>query len=161
MYPSRLSGGQKQRVAIARALAMQPRALLFDEPTSALDPELVGEVLRVMKDLAYEGSTMVVVTHEMQFAAMSLIVLCLCLMASLWSRESLRRCSVNRKRNARSYSWSACCLSYLKKGMQVNQEDHQKGTYFMTHDELSRRTFLRRTGRQEGWLRLAECWTIF
>jgi ABC-type polar amino acid transport system ATPase subunit len=68
IYPSRLSGGQKQRVAIARALAMQPRALLFDEPTSALDPELVGEVLRVMKDLAYEGSTMVVVTHEMQFA---------------------------------------------------------------------------------------------
>lgn len=68
IYPSRLSGGQKQRVAIARALAMQPQALLFDEPTSALDPELVGEVLRVMKDLAYEGSTMVVVTHEMQFA---------------------------------------------------------------------------------------------
>ncbi len=68
VYPSQLSGGQKQRVAIARALAMQPRALLFDEPTSALDPELVGEVLKVMKDLAYEGSTMVVVTHEMQFA---------------------------------------------------------------------------------------------
>jgi ABC-type polar amino acid transport system ATPase subunit len=68
VYPSRLSGGQKQRVAIARALAMQPKALLFDEPTSALDPELVGEVLKVMKDLAYEGSTMVVVTHEMQFA---------------------------------------------------------------------------------------------
>src|SRR6266446_3328456 len=67
-YPNKLSGGQKQRVAIARALAMQPRALLFDEPTSALDPELVGEVLKVMKDLAYEGSTMVVVTHEMQFA---------------------------------------------------------------------------------------------
>src|SRR6266446_2781297 len=68
VYPSRLSGGQKQRVAIARALAMQPQALLFDEPTSSLDPELVGEVLKVMKDLAYEGSTMVVVTHEMQFA---------------------------------------------------------------------------------------------
>jgi ABC-type polar amino acid transport system ATPase subunit len=68
VYPSRLSGGQKQRVAIARALAMQPQALLFDEPTSALDPELVGEVLKVMRDLAYEGSTMVVVTHEMQFA---------------------------------------------------------------------------------------------
>src|SRR5437016_9179682 len=68
VYPSRLSGGQKQRVAIARALVMQPRALLFDEPTSALDPELVGEVLKVMRDLAYEGSTMVVVTHEMQFA---------------------------------------------------------------------------------------------
>src|SRR5437868_9857550 len=68
VYPSRLSGGQKQRVAIARALAMQPRALLFDEPTSPLDPELAGEVLKVMPDLAYEGSTMVVVTHEMQFA---------------------------------------------------------------------------------------------
>ena len=68
VYPNKLSGGQKQRVAIARALAMQPRALLFDEPTSALDPELVGEVLKVMRDLAYEGSTMVVVTHEMQFA---------------------------------------------------------------------------------------------
>src|SRR5579872_2853333 len=68
VYPNKLSGGQKQRVAIARALAMQPRALLFDEPTSALDPELVGEVLKVMKDLAYEGSTMVVVTHEMLFA---------------------------------------------------------------------------------------------
>jgi ABC-type polar amino acid transport system ATPase subunit len=67
-YPNKLSGGQKQRVAIARALAMQPQALLFDEPTSALDPELVGEVLKVMRDLAYEGSTMVVVTHEMHFA---------------------------------------------------------------------------------------------
>ncbi len=68
VYPNRLSGGQKQRVAIARALAMQPQALLFDEPTSALDPELVGEVLKVMRDLAEEGMTMVVVTHEMQFA---------------------------------------------------------------------------------------------
>lgn len=67
-YPSQLSGGQQQRVAIARALAMEPKALLFDEPTSALDPELVGEVLRVMKDLAQEGRTMIVVTHEMGFA---------------------------------------------------------------------------------------------
>ena len=67
-YPSRLSGGQKQRVAIARALAMNPKIMLFDEPTSALDPELVGEVLKVMKDLANEGMTMVVVTHEMGFA---------------------------------------------------------------------------------------------
>ncbi len=67
-YPSQLSGGQKQRVAIARALAMKPDALLFDEPTSALDPELVGEVLKVMKDLAEEGRTMLVVTHEMGFA---------------------------------------------------------------------------------------------
>ncbi|GEN51894.1 polar amino acid ABC transporter ATP-binding protein [Halobacillus faecis] len=67
-YPSRLSGGQKQRVAIARALAMKPEIMLFDEPTSALDPELVGEVLATMKDLAKEGMTMVVVTHEMGFA---------------------------------------------------------------------------------------------
>lgn len=66
--PSEMSGGQQQRVAIARALAMEPQALLFDEPTSALDPELVGEVLNVMKDLAKEGMTMVVVTHEMAFA---------------------------------------------------------------------------------------------
>lgn len=68
VYPSNLSGGQMQRVAIARALAMNPKIMLFDEPTSALDPELVGEVLNVMKDLAREGMTMVVVTHEMGFA---------------------------------------------------------------------------------------------
>ncbi len=67
-YPSKLSGGQKQRVAIARALAMQPKIMLFDEPTSALDPELVGEVLNVMKKLAEEGMTMLCVTHEMGFA---------------------------------------------------------------------------------------------
>lgn len=67
-YPNSLSGGQKQRVAIARALAMEPKIMLFDEPTSALDPEMVGEVLEVMKDLAKEGMTMVVVTHEMGFA---------------------------------------------------------------------------------------------
>lgn len=67
-YPAQLSGGQKQRVAIARALAMQPKIMLFDEPTSALDPEMVGEVLNVMRDLADEGMTMVLVTHEMDFA---------------------------------------------------------------------------------------------
>ncbi len=67
-YPSKLSGGQKQRVAIVRALAMEPEVILFDEPTSALDPEMVGEVLAVMKDLANEGMTMVVVTHEIGFA---------------------------------------------------------------------------------------------
>jgi L-cystine transport system ATP-binding protein len=67
-YPFQLSGGQQQRVGIARALAMEPKVMLFDEPTSALDPELVGEVLKVMKDLANEGMTMVVVTHEMRFA---------------------------------------------------------------------------------------------
>ena len=66
-HPARLSGGQKQRVAIARALSMEPKVLMFDEPTSALDPDLVGEVLAVMKDLALEGSTMIVVSHEMQF----------------------------------------------------------------------------------------------
>ena len=68
VYPDTLSGGQKQRVAIARALEMNPKIMLFDEPTSALDPEMVGEVLKVMKDLAQEGMTMVVVTHEMNFA---------------------------------------------------------------------------------------------
>jgi ABC-type histidine transport system ATPase subunit len=68
-YPAHLSGGQQQRAAIARALAMRPRALLFDEPTSALDPELVGEVLVVIRDLAEEGRTMLIVTHEMAFAA--------------------------------------------------------------------------------------------
>lgn len=68
VYPDSLSGGQKQRVAIARALAMEPKVMLFDEPTSALDPEMVGEVLEVMKQLAKEGMTMVVVTHEMGFA---------------------------------------------------------------------------------------------
>ena len=67
-YPSQLSGGQKQRIAIVRALAMNPKVILFDEPTSALDPEMVGEVLEVMKELAREGMTMIVVTHEMGFA---------------------------------------------------------------------------------------------
>lgn len=67
-YPAQLSGGQQQRVGIARALAMEPKVMLFDEPTSALDPELVGDVLKVMKDLAEEGMTMIVVTHEMRFA---------------------------------------------------------------------------------------------
>ena len=68
MYPAHLSGGEQQRVAIARALAMEPEVMLFDEPTSALDPELVGEVLKVMRDIALEGRTMIVVTHEMGFA---------------------------------------------------------------------------------------------
>jgi ABC-type polar amino acid transport system ATPase subunit len=68
VYPSKLSGGQQQRVAIARALAMNPQLMLFDEPTSSLDPELVGEVLETMKQLAREGMTMIIVTHEMGFA---------------------------------------------------------------------------------------------
>ena len=68
VYPANLSGGQQQRVAIARALAMKPKIMLFDEPTSALDPEMINEVLEVMTDLAHDGMTMVVVTHEMGFA---------------------------------------------------------------------------------------------
>ena len=68
-YPERLSGGQQQRVAIARVLAMQPKLMLFDEATSALDPELIGEVLKVIRELADEGRTMLIVTHEIQFAA--------------------------------------------------------------------------------------------
>jgi arginine/ornithine transport system ATP-binding protein len=68
VYPAQLSGGEQQRVAIARALAVDPEVMLFDEPTSALDPELVGEVLKVMRELAGEGRTMLVVTHEMEFA---------------------------------------------------------------------------------------------
>lgn len=68
VYPNQLSGGQKQRIAIARALAMEPDVMLFDEPTSALDPEMVGEVLDIMKELALKGMTMVIVTHEMGFA---------------------------------------------------------------------------------------------
>ena len=76
-YPSQLSGGQKQRIAIARALCMKPDIMLFDEPTSALDPEMVGEVLQVMKDLAADGMTMVIVTHEMGFARGLQTVSCL------------------------------------------------------------------------------------
>lgn len=83
-YPSHLSGGQQQRVAIARALAMQPDLMLFDEPTSALDPEMVGEVLDVIKGLAAEGMTMIVVTHEMGFAKEVLIGCCLWKMVFCW-----------------------------------------------------------------------------
>ncbi len=75
-YPKQLSGGQQQRIAIARALAMNPEVMLFDEPTSALDPEMVGEVLQLMKELADDGMTMVVVTHEMGFAPLQLTIAC-------------------------------------------------------------------------------------
>ena len=90
-YPSRLSGGQKQRIAIARALAMQPDIMLFDEPTSALDPEMVGEVLGVMKELATEGMTMVVVTHEMGFAREVGSKLLFGMRERFWSREIRER----------------------------------------------------------------------
>ena len=82
-YPAHMSGGEQQRVAIARALAMEPEVMLFDEPTSALDPELVGEVLKVMQDLAQEGRTMVVVTHEMGFARRSPTKCCSCIRVAL------------------------------------------------------------------------------
>jgi L-cystine transport system ATP-binding protein len=97
-YPAMLSGGQQQRVAIARALAMRPRVMLYDEPTSALDPELVREVLQVMKDLAVEGMTMIVVTHEMAFASSSSMV------ASSSNRGASRRCSTTRGNRARGGS---------------------------------------------------------
>ena len=86
LYPFQLSGGQQQRVGIARALAIQPELMLFDEPTSALDPELVGEVLKVIKDLANEGWTMVVVTHEIKFAQEVMKSFSLTA-ASLWNKD--------------------------------------------------------------------------
>ena len=101
-YPDQLSGGQQQRVAIARALCMKPKAMLFDEPTSALDPEMINEVLEVMKQLAKEGMTMVVVTHEMGFAKEVgdrglpkkwAIGCCSWMEATLWKRERRSRCS--------------------------------------------------------------------
>jgi ABC-type sulfate/molybdate transport systems ATPase subunit len=90
-YPAQLSGGQQQRVAIARALAMDPEVMLFDEPTSALDPELVGEVLKVMRSLAEEGRTMLVVTHELGLPAMSPTAWCLCIKARLTATVRRRR----------------------------------------------------------------------
>lgn len=89
-YAAQLSGGQQQRVAIARALASSPQIILFDEPTSALDPEMIGEVLQVMKRLAHSGITMIVVTHEMHFARRLPIVWCL-LMAAIFSKSHLLR----------------------------------------------------------------------
>ena len=100
-YPAHLSGGQQQRAAIARALAMRPKVMLFDEPTSALDPELVGEVLRVMRKLAEEGRPMLVVTHEMSFArATCRAGSCSCIRAWLRPRVRRRNCSARRSRNA-------------------------------------------------------------
>ena len=110
-YPSHLSGGQQQRAAIARALAMHPQVMLFDEPTSALDPELVGEVLRVMRSLAEEGRTMLVVTHEMGFARdVSNRVMFL---HRAWSRRKARRrrCSARRNPSASSSSSQATAES--------------------------------------------------
>lgn len=109
--PASLSGGQKQRVAIARALAMKPDIMLFDEPTSALDPEMVGDVLNVMKKLAKEGMTMVVVTHEMGFAKKSPIESFSWLMETLSKKERLKKSLIIRKTNGRNpFGKSHQCL---------------------------------------------------
>ena len=107
-YPRQLSGGQQQRVAIARALAMEPKLMLFDEPTSALDPELVGEVLGVMRDLATSGMTMIVVTHEMAFAREVGDWLALWTTV-LWSRPGGRvRCSPARSMSGPAHFCPRC-----------------------------------------------------
>jgi ATPase subunit of ABC transporter with duplicated ATPase domains len=103
-YPAHMSGGEQQRVAIARALAMEPEVMLFDEPTSALDPELVGEVLKVMQDLAQEGRTMVVVTHEMGFARR-------CRTSCCSSTRALPKNAAPRARCWHGRSPSACASS--------------------------------------------------
>ena len=108
-YPFELSGGQQQRVGIVRALALQPDLLLFDEPTSALDPELVGEVLTVMKELADEGWTMVVVTHELRSRARSRTRCCSSTAAWWSSAVRLRRSSATRPRSAPAASSTGSC----------------------------------------------------
>ena len=116
-YPIQLSGGQKQRVAIVRALAMEPEVMLFDEPTSALDPEMVGEVLDVMKELAKEGMTMVCVTHEMGFAReVGNRVL-------LWQTESCWK-RVHRRRFLSIRSIRGCRISYRR---YYKDQDHKRG----------------------------------
>lgn len=103
-YPAQLSGGQKQRIAIVRSLCMHPDVMLFDEPTSALDPEMVGEVLSVMRDLAHEGMTMVVVTHEMGFAVKSARECCLWMKAGSKRKTRRKNFSIIRKtRDCRSF----------------------------------------------------------
>lgn len=107
-YPSQLSGGQQQRVAIARALCMKPDIMLFDEPTSALDPELTGEVLKTMRELAEERMTMVVVTHEMAFAREAASQVIFMQMVRSSSRASRRSSSRIRRRSARRPSCRTC-----------------------------------------------------
>ena len=110
-YPARLSGGQKQRVAIARALTMEPKVLLFDEPTSALDPTLVGEVLNVMEELAHEGATMIVVTHEMAFAREAADRVYF-IEEGISSRSGRREQVIERPRTSgRGRSWRGCSRS--------------------------------------------------
>ena len=108
-YPRQLSGGQKQRVAIARALAMNPEILLFDEPTSALDPEMVGEVLHVMQDLAHSGMTMVVVTHEIGFAREVADRVIFMEGGYIVERVLRMKSSITPKKNAQSIFSARCC----------------------------------------------------
>lgn len=108
-YPNRLSGGQKQRVAIARALAMEPEIMLFDEPTSALDPEMVKEVLDVMKDLAGTGMTMVIVTHEMNFAKEVADRVLFLDDGVLLEEETQKNSLSNQKQNGRGTFWIRFC----------------------------------------------------
>lgn len=120
-YPSQLSGGQQQRVAIARALAMEPKALLFDEPTSALDPELVGEVLRVMKDLAQEGRTMIVVTHEMGFAREVSDQIMFLHHGMVEEKERLPRCLKMQNPNVAESFWQVLYSQNKEKMMTFNK----------------------------------------
>lgn len=123
-YPRELSGGQKQRVAIVRALCMHPEILLFDEVTAALDPEMVREVLDVMLDLAREGKTMVIVTHEMQFAGQLPAGCCFWTMAVLWRKRPRRTSSTTRRPNAHSAS---CARSPL---MRLQSSEKCAATHF-------------------------------
>jgi len=104
-YPAHLSGGQQQRVAIARALAVEPEVMLFDEPTSALDPELVGEVLKIMQELAQEGRTMIVVTTKWALPDTPPPRWCFCMAARLKNRASPSRCSITRKATGCASFW--------------------------------------------------------
>ncbi len=117
VYPNQLSGGQQQRVAIARALAMQPKLMLFDEPTSALDPELVGDVLDVMRGLAQDGMTMVVVTHEMGFAREVGDALVFMDGGVIVEAARRARCSPIRSTNARKPSFPRCCRRWSQSGI--------------------------------------------
>ena len=120
-FPSRLSGGQKQRVAIVRALAMDPDMMLFDEPTSALDPEMVGEVLDVMKALAADGMTMMVVTHEMRFARQVADYVLFIDDGQIEKQGRRTNCSIIPSRSAPSTSWTKYCNTEKKYAHDANR----------------------------------------
>jgi len=120
-YPAQLSGGQQQRVAIARALAMEPKLMLFDEPTSALDPELVGDVLDVMRQLAADGMTMIVVTHEMASRGRWATRSCSSTTAASSRRESRATCSQIPARSARRSSSRRCCRARVRRDLEAEK----------------------------------------